>query len=305
MAHNSRCSNAKSPPRDCTCDCGGLLHGGGGQRLPDGSWGRSVEYKHNDRATCLGDSLDGPTVDFFDRLFRSSDAGLLDDASDLIANDITDHLGKRRSKRFREELRQDHTICSLMVAMVSALTTVGDAAPEVIETAVEGIIRRRPSGAVGPLDAKTAGKVAKLVVRKLQAATTLGSLPLYIKTCRCVAIVSCPVPADHNDVREYAEAQVKEMVTEELRHLLKETIEHWEGYGHSAERRDNLNFQTSQGSELRSFDVAPPRRSASHSAAMGSRSGSQHKEKFLSLATLKRRLGLGRPDDGKSSKGRN
>jgi hypothetical protein len=310
MAHNSRCSNAKSPSRDCTCDCGGLLHGGGGQRLADGPWGRNVEYKHNDRATCLGDSLDGLTVGFFDRLFRSSDARLLDGASDLIANEITDHLDQRRSKRFREELRRDHTICSLMVAMVSAMTKVGDAAPEaageVVETVVEEIIRRRPGGAVGPLDAKTAGKVAKLVVGKLQAATSLGSLPLFIKTCRCVAIVSCPEPADHEEVRKYAEAQMKEMISEELRHLLKDTIEHWQEYGYGAERRHNLDFQTSQSAELRTIELAPPPRpSASLPAAMDSRAGSLQKEKRLSLATLKRRLGLGRHDDGKPSKRRN
>jgi len=306
VAHNARCSNAKSPPRDCTCDCGGVLHGGGGHRLLDGPWARSVEYKHNDRGTFLGDSLDGPTVNFFDYLFRSSDARLLDDASDLIANEIADHLGKRRSKRFREELRRGHTICSLMVAMVSAMTKVGNAAPEaareVVETVVEEIIRRRPGGAVGPLDAKTAGRVAKLVVGKLQATTTLGSLPLYIKACRYVAIVSCPAPADHNEIREYAETQVKEVISAELRDLLRETIKHWQGYGHGAEGRHNLDVETTQSDKLRTIGLVPPARSASPPARMDSPAGSEQAERFLSFAKLKRRLGLGRDNDGKPSK---
>jgi hypothetical protein len=119
-----------------------------------------------------------------------------------------------------------------MAAMVQAMTKVREAAPnagrEVIERAVEEIVMRWPEGALGRLNPTSAGKVAKLVVAKFQDTTTLGSLALYIRTCRCVAVASCPNPAGHDEVRKLcAEPLAKEVITEELRQLWKEVTEYW------------------------------------------------------------------------------
>jgi hypothetical protein len=236
MAHNARCSNASSPPRACTCSCGGALHGGRGQSLDPGPWDRLVDYEHNGHGTRLGRSLDGSTVGFFDRLFNSDDGALVDAVSDRFADDVADLLDKPKGERsrteFRRELRRDHTICSLMVVVVEAMTRLRDAAPEaareMAERVVEAIVVRRPGGVVGQLGAKTAGKLAKMATGKLQAITSLGSLPLYIETCRYVAIVSCPDPADHDEVRKTCvEPLLKATVSDELRHLWREVQERW------------------------------------------------------------------------------
>jgi hypothetical protein len=86
MAHNARCSHAKSPPKDCKCSCGGLLHGGGGLiSLGAGSWGRAADYNHNHRNTHLADSLDGQVVSVIDRILSSSVGDHADAATDRIA----------------------------------------------------------------------------------------------------------------------------------------------------------------------------------------------------------------------------
>jgi hypothetical protein len=236
MAHNANCSNAKSPPRDCECSCGGALHGGGSQTLGPGPWGRDVHYSHYGRQSRLAPSLDGLTVRFFDALFRfneerldensalfksSPDGKLLDTTSDLIADDIADFLGKRRSKPFRKKRRKDHTICSLMVAMVKAMNEISGVLPEAFGDAVEERVRRMGDAKWG-LNAEDAGKVAKIVARRAQDAATGGTLPLYIESCRRIAIVSCPDMAEHPEVEQYCARPLgEELISDELRQMLE------------------------------------------------------------------------------------
>jgi hypothetical protein len=294
MAHNAQCSNATG--RHCVCSCGGALHGGGGQRLDHGPWGRSLDYDHNGYRTHLGQSLDGLTVGLFDGLFKSSDGELVDRTSDLIGDEIASFLGKGTSERIRKELRKDHTICSLMVAMVHAMTKLRNVAPDmarrVIERTVEDIVMQWPDGVAGRLNAKTAGKLAKRVVAKFQDTTSLGSLPLYIKTCRCVAIASCPDPANHYDVRKYcAEPLVKDLVSQELRHLWTDMIDHWHDSSYHAERPRNVE-------PPRHVDLQPPvdGRARGNEAVPSSRDAParQRRGRFFGLTKLKRRWPFGR-----------
>jgi hypothetical protein len=242
MAHNARCSHAKSPPKDCKCSCGGLLHGGGGQiSLGAGPWGRTADYNHHHRDTHLADSLDGQVVSVIDRILSSPDGDHADAATDRVAAEIPGVLGTRTSIKFQKELRKDHTICSFMVAMVQAMTKLHEAAPqagrELAERVVKEIAERWPEGVLGQLDAESAGKLAKIGIGKLQDATTLGSLPVYIEACRYIAVASCPNPAAHDDVIKYcAEPLIEGKISEEARELLKEVTEHWYANRYSGEQ---------------------------------------------------------------------
>jgi hypothetical protein len=232
-----------------------------------------------------------------DGLFKSSDGELVDRTSDLIADEIASVLGKRASERIRKELRKDHTICSLMVAMVQVMTKLRDLAPEMarqaVERAVQEIVTQRPDGVAGRLDARAAGKVAKRVVAKFQDTTSLGSLPLYIKTCRCVAIASCPDPANHHDVRKHcAEPLVKDLVSQELRHLWTDMIDRWYDSSDHAERTRNLESRRDVGARpsvdgrARGDEEAVP--------SFRDASATQRRGRFLGLTKLKRRWPFGR-----------
>jgi hypothetical protein len=241
MAHNANCSHAKSPPKACKCSCGGLLHGGGGLSLSAGPWGETADYNHNHRDTHLADSLDGRVVSVIDRILSSSVGDRADAATDRLAAEIPGVLGKRTSIKFRKKLREDHTICSFMVAMVRAMTKLREVAPqagrELAERVVEEIAVRWPEGVLGQLDAESAGKLAKIGIAKLQDATTLGSLSVYIEACRYIAVASCPNPAAHHDVIKYcAEPLIEEKISEEARELLKDVTERWYKNRYSGEQ---------------------------------------------------------------------
>jgi hypothetical protein len=316
MAHNAKCSNATKPR--CRCSCGGVLHGGGAQRLGDGPWGGSVAYEHNHRETYLGDTLDGPTVRLLDGLFVSPTVDLVDTTSDLIADEIARALG-RRGVEFRKDLRQSHTICSFTVVLVEAMTTLLEAAPtaarEMAERVIEEIVRRRPGGVVGRLNAKTAGKVAKVLVGKFQDTTTLGSLRLYITVCRCVAVASCPDPEDHPEVRERCidplRKEIVAKVTAEVQRLLTELIERWYEDVYRGGQQRNVVAGPPPGigrprrgaagagdapvrPPERAYTAPPPRRGDAPVEPPERSSGRQKGKRFRRLTALKHRWPFGR-----------
>lgn len=220
MAHSRPCENAIGS--GCKCRCHGRLHGiaGGTSALFHGSSTDGIPYA--DRSGFHG-RIRPQLIPGWKRLYSK----LNDDdyrLAVLIVDDIAAELGKD-GRLLRIDL-DDHTVCSIMVETVKALTRLSDALPTAIGAAVEQAVKRM--GESGQSDAESAGKIARVLAQRAQSVATGGWVEFHIHACRCTAVIACPDIAEHQDVWKYClRPLIEEKVNDEFRRFTKQMIQHW------------------------------------------------------------------------------
>jgi hypothetical protein len=213
MAHSRPCENA-DPRSRCKCRCHGRLHG------ITGSSADGVRYE--DRSGFRGRIRPQLMTDW-KRLYSK----LNDDdyrLAVLIVDDIAAELGK--DGRLLRIDPDDHTVCSIMVETVKALTQLSDALPTAIGAAVEQAVKGMSESGQGY--AESAGKIATMLARKAQSVATGGWVEFHIHACRCTAVITCPDIAEHDEVWKYClRPLIEEKVNDEFRRFTKQMIQHW------------------------------------------------------------------------------
>lgn len=227
---NQSCVQAMSPPSSCECECAGDNHGQAWCVLP------SAALRHSDNSE-LGNGITRPSGAAYgaDATGKSPtgitghDKGLLTDAAaasivdwltsvdhspanlicemvaeilgDKVGAELDQHCGPDRRTRL-ELAFAGHFLCSLLAMLACLADDVTDRVPKAAEATIES---RRRQGR--PLADDFAVKVAVQaawdeaahVAQQLLIVSQLSHMILY---ARVLALVTCPDPENHEDVRK-------------------------------------------------------------------------------------------------------
>ncbi len=187
---NQRCAQATSPPSACECECRGDDHGSAWRSFPSAASGE-------------GSSWSDTTVANIAELLTSADGTPADRICDLAAGILADsvgaaldrHCGHNRRTRLEQALG-GHFLCSLFAALACLADEVQDRVPQAAEAIIEGrSLRDRFAVKVA---VQTAWDAATEVAQRLPIVSQMGHVILY---ARVLALVTCPDPENHEDVR--------------------------------------------------------------------------------------------------------
>jgi hypothetical protein len=215
MAHNSRCSGAKT--NRCSCSCNGELHGGAtslvhvavsspvAQRtrssdlLPAGNRATNKRARAMVRAKADVESwLAAATASPPDSVSAVT-AQTVGMVSDAVANAVVDALNQNGYHR----TAGDHVVCDFLAAAARAMQELQDQFDRAVAHMVSAILasRRRDHRPIipGPL-ATVAAQAAVNALAKLSVTQHFDDL---LRATRLLGVMMCPAPEHHRAVVLY------------------------------------------------------------------------------------------------------
>jgi hypothetical protein len=250
---NQRCFQAKSLPSSCRCECARRNHGrawsvlpsaastrpghsdlGNGITLPpSASYGADATGENHVGITDHdeGSLIDAATASIADWL-TSVDHSPPDLICDMVAEILGDKVGAKLNqhcgpdRRTRLELAfGGHFLCSLLAALACLADEVQDRVPKAAEATIESKRRQgRPlaDDFAVKVAVQAAWDEAAHVAQQLLIVSQLSHVILF---ARVLALVTCPAPESHEDVRRCCfNRLIQSALTDSVKRLLAAAI---------------------------------------------------------------------------------
>lgn len=250
--HSVRCADAiRTTPDQCTCLCGGVLHGGphteraralvwdpGPGRTPlvtYSGWQVAEARRRARAALAAGNSVGETSTDFavvvlIDTFVLAADGnaqGRAREMLDALVRPFVEEiagadLDEADSTGITTAVGQLHILCTLCVAILKALSEIRKMTDDMAQEIAEAVVRSL--GEASFLTAVVKVVLARALARAARSVAALAMGPFDEQLLRICGAVTCPNVDAHRDVETYC-------LTPETNEYVTATLSEWVGRG--------------------------------------------------------------------------